>query len=217
MTQDQQFYLVNPKITNELCLRVYHFWVEQWFKTLSQLTDIKKLYSDEYINSHKVASVLNDKEVVGILIINKNNLDCKITQNQRKFEHFNDFTWSKLKKECSSDHFLSFEWLAVHPNYRKCEGFCWSEVLVGLVVEYLKTSNTNISVATTYNKRKVNEISEHFGAYKITQSSNYGVDTDIMFFNKSKLKENPNPEVQKLVYSLWEQNFSSSGDIKKAS
>jgi hypothetical protein len=203
----------NDFTSNELDL-VYPIFENVWQETLNELTGLKSFTSDAFLNADEVATLTYRDEIAAIHLYNYHNLNNFVHIKKSCFEAYNTNTFSKIKDLGNTT--CTFEFLTVNPKLRKSKlGIHVAPVIAALGLQYT-TPKVDLVLTTTFNKRRVNELSESLGG-KIVEGGlkMHNQDVSVYSFEYNNINFPSDHKEKVLAKNLAEQYIWVPG-LKKA-
>lgn len=148
------------KFSNDELESIYQLFENVWALTMRELTGVNTYFSDSFLNAQEIGVIYFKGEPVAIHLYNIYDLDFSLNHKRSIFGSLNTNCMQKLREY--GKRVLSLESFTVGPTVRKdtSVGVHVAKVLCALGSHILQTRNADFISGITFNKRKVNEITE---------------------------------------------------------
>lgn len=191
----------NVKHANEM----YNFYVEMWQDTWKELGVQGLSLHDDFCRFKQKLAIYTGDTPIAFHGYGKFNLNLLSERNHTYFSKLPQPVVEELLRRDITT-FYTMEYMCVHKDFRKVANQYLGDVLGGFSVQYLSYLQSDATVTVTRNDRSVNKMCKMYGAYPIFENVPLNnVEVDIMVFEPSQVKDNPNPEVQNMIHELLQQ------------
>ncbi|MEK7355861.1 MAG: hypothetical protein AAB250_05400, partial [Bdellovibrionota bacterium] len=182
----------------------YAYWKKTWDEFFVKAgSGPGALNIENFMRSRYVIVLHRELEVVGTLSASVFNSQADTTYDHPSIKPFPEFILKNLKS-VDPGSCITGEYLSVHPSFRKdVVGLSLADVLVGLLLEILKSDDLWAMVATPVRAAKVAEITVKYGAEEIGSHLKIGVDCQMIYVTREMYRAHPDSRVMDTVRRLW--------------
>jgi len=189
--------------TPELYNKAYHSWKNTWGKIFSDAGSPDSLNVENFLRQNVVVTLHHRNEVIGLVTATFFNLTSDVSVQHPYLKPFPS-KMTTLLTESKSGMYMTGEYLAVHPDYRKSKlGVSLSEVLIGLIQKIFTLSQAQILFGTAVRPKKVHESCFGYGYQECGAFEKYGLDCVLLFNTQANVREHENPEIRDLINFFW--------------
>lgn len=191
----------DPKVRTHLRDSAYELWHDVWFDTLQKLDGINHLNSDPFLNADAITTIEDKDKVIALQMMNFHSLDS-VNLNKAAIYMYDDQAWQTLRAQ-GVRQFMTYEWMCVHPDYRRGNGKKLAVVLQWLSCGFQIRNKVDVALTLTNNSRSVQKTCMAVGAEKILPDGVcHNVDVSYLVFHRENLQPPEDHEAKQLISQI---------------
>lgn len=187
---------------------VYNYWRKTWGEFFEKAgSGPNALNVENFMRSRFIIVLHRELQVAGTLSSSVFNTHADVSFDHPSVKPFPEPVKLALR-ESTPNACITGEYLSVGREFKRdLVGISLADVMVGILLEILKSEELSAMIATPVRAAKVADITINFGAIEVGSHMKIGVDCQMIYVGRNMVRPHPDAKVNHAVEDLWNRRI----------